>query len=119
MKSKPLASFGKLDDCVERLFGDCVHGTETVQCAKLDSDQVRVASIEGGFNYLSCLFEKQVGKHLNSYQARCARFRKKHRCKGTRRTKALSLRGRAAVARQAHNLEVAGSNPAPAPNSSR
>ena len=54
MKSKPLTSFGKLDDCVERLPGDRVHGTETGRCAKLDSDQVRVASIEDGFNYLIC-----------------------------------------------------------------
>ncbi len=54
MKSKPLALFGKPGNCVERLLGDYVHGMETGQCAKLDSDQVRVASIEGGFNYLIC-----------------------------------------------------------------
>ena len=54
MKSKPLIELVKTGYNVERLLRDHVHGMETEQCAKLDSDQVRVASIEGGIHYLIC-----------------------------------------------------------------
>lgn len=54
MKSKPLTALAKAGVSVERLAADCVHGTGSCKCARLDSDQVRAASIEGGFHYLIC-----------------------------------------------------------------
>ena len=108
MKPKPLTAPVKADCNVERLTADCVHGTESCKCAKLDSDQVRVASIEGGFNYLSCLLEKQVGKHLNSDTTRCEAAGVKTYstdAKGTRLTKALKCPASIVVMQQFCKLQ--------------
>jgi len=54
MKPKPLMLFAKASSYVYGPTIESVHGTESCRCAKLDSDQVRVASIEGELSYLIC-----------------------------------------------------------------
>lgn len=54
MKPKPLIALAKVSCNVERLPADCIHGTESRKCARLDSDQVRASSTEGVVDYLIC-----------------------------------------------------------------
>lgn len=57
MKPKPLIALAKASCNVERPAADCIHGAESCRRAKLDSDQIRAASAEGGFRYLIYLLD--------------------------------------------------------------